>query len=98
MCHCRKQVIGSHVKMAATPFSTAVSNSLSLVNATTTNADAPRSDPLGPPSRIARRTRRRLPPSRPWPQPVRARLSQQSSITLLRLLRVPLDQGQAVEG
>ena len=49
--------------MAATPFSTAVSNSLSLVNATTTNADAPRSDPLGPPSRIARRTRRRLPPT-----------------------------------
>ena len=49
--------------MAATPFSTAVSNSLSLVNATTTNADAPRSVPLGPPSRIARRTRRRLPPT-----------------------------------
>ena len=49
--------------MAATPFSTAVSNSLSLVNATTTNADAPRSDPLGPPSRIARRTRRRSPPT-----------------------------------
>ena len=44
-------------KMAATP-STAVSNSLSLVNA---NADAPRSaDPLGPPSRIARRS---LPPT-----------------------------------
>ena len=83
--------------MAATPFSTAVSNSLSLVNATTTNADAPRSVPLGPPSRIARGGRGgAYPLPRLWPQP--ARLSQRSSLTLLRLLRVPLDQGQAVEG
>ena len=49
-------------KMAATPFLAAVSSILSLVNVTTTNADAPLSDLLGPQSRIERMSRR-LPPT-----------------------------------
>ena len=54
---------GAYHCTAATPFPTAAFDTLSLVNATTTNAYAPPSDSVGPPSRILRRTRRRLPPT-----------------------------------